>query len=219
MNNRMNKANRNTEILNRLKNGNAPRLLPDKSSAVMIPLIEKNGEIHILFEERSHKLKFQPGDVCFPGGRIEKGETPEAAAKRELAEELFPREVLEEIDSKIEILCTLPPVVGPAGGIVYPFVCLLHDYKGTYSQDEVEQVITYPIFFFEEHPGFVVTMERHSIVPPDFPYDLVPGGHDYKWIPHPFEMWFYPDTKPVIWGFTARLLHRFLEYLDLEYFK
>lgn len=213
MNNHSNKINDSAELFNKLKNIDFTHNLPDMTSAVMIPLIEKDSEIHILFEERSHKLSFQPGDVCFPGGRIEKRETPEDAAKRELIEELYPGQALDEIASKIEMLCALPPVLGPSGCIVYPFVCLLHSYDGTYSQDEVEQVLYYPISFFDEHPGFSINMERQTVAPADFPYDLIPGGKNYKWIPHNYDMWFYPDTKPVIWGFTARLLHRFLEYL------
>jgi 8-oxo-dGTP pyrophosphatase MutT (NUDIX family) len=47
-----------------------------KRSAVIIPLVEINGEINLLFEVRSKRLKSQPGDICFPGGQIEIGETP-----------------------------------------------------------------------------------------------------------------------------------------------
>ena len=35
-----------------------------KDCAVLIPLIEKEGELHILFERRSSRMKTQPGDVC-----------------------------------------------------------------------------------------------------------------------------------------------------------
>ena len=41
--------------------------------AVLVPLIEKDGEFRILFEVRSPKLKSQPGEVCFPGGAVEDG--------------------------------------------------------------------------------------------------------------------------------------------------
>ena len=44
---------------------------PGMDFAVLVPLIEKDGEFHILFEVRSPKLKSQPGEVCFPGGAVE----------------------------------------------------------------------------------------------------------------------------------------------------
>lgn len=47
--------------------------------AVLLPLLEKEDGIHVLFEERSHKLRRQPGDICFPGGRIDKQDSNEQA--------------------------------------------------------------------------------------------------------------------------------------------
>ena len=44
-----------------------------KSYAVFIPLIEVDGKDHILFEVRSESVS-QPGEVSFPGGRLEGGE-------------------------------------------------------------------------------------------------------------------------------------------------
>ena len=51
-----------------------------RNSAVMIPVLETPEGLHLLFEVRSEKLEHQPGDICFPGGGIEEGETPEEAA-------------------------------------------------------------------------------------------------------------------------------------------
>lgn len=46
--------------------------------AVLVPLVEREGKLHILYEVRSQDMRRQPGEVCFPGGRIEGDETPEA---------------------------------------------------------------------------------------------------------------------------------------------
>ena len=55
--------------------------------AVLVPLIRHNGENCLLFEVRSPALKWQPGEVCFPGGRMEPGEPALACALRETEEE------------------------------------------------------------------------------------------------------------------------------------
>ena len=40
-----------------------------KRSSIIIPLVERNNEVCILFEVRAKKLNSQPGDICFPGER------------------------------------------------------------------------------------------------------------------------------------------------------
>ena len=77
-----------------------------KEFAVLIPLIEEDGEVKLLFEVRSKDIR-QPGDVCFPGGKIEEGESETEAALREMAEEtgVGPEyvEVLGRFDSVLEV--------------------------------------------------------------------------------------------------------------------
>ncbi|MBE5844073.1 MAG: CoA pyrophosphatase [Butyrivibrio sp.] len=194
-----------------IEKNNASRTdIPAGSSAVLIPIVEKDGELHIVFEERSHSLKFQPGDVCFPGGKVEGNESPKNCAIRECLEELFPNGTDE---SYIEIIAALPPMVGPTGNNVYPFVGFLNNYNFTYSKDEVEQVITYPISFFENNPPLCYPMEKHTVAPSDFPADLVSNGRGYKPIIQKYDMYIYDKTSPVIWGFTGRLLHIFTNML------
>ena len=49
------------------------RIHPRGSSSVLIPILIRDGAFHVLYEVRSSKLHTQPGEVCFPGGRIETG--------------------------------------------------------------------------------------------------------------------------------------------------
>ena len=79
--------------------GHVPKLQGSASSyAVLVPLVFRNGEAHLLFEVRSDSLGRQPGEVCFPGGRMEQGETPVQAALRETTEELsIPAEAMRPI--------------------------------------------------------------------------------------------------------------------------
>ena len=57
--------------------------------AVLIPLVQVDGEWHVLFEVRSLTMRKQPGDISFPGGRIDPTDaSPMEAAIRETHEEL-----------------------------------------------------------------------------------------------------------------------------------
>ncbi|MBR3752138.1 MAG: hypothetical protein IKK50_03290 [Ruminiclostridium sp.] len=45
--------------------------------AVLLPLVEHEGKLCLLYETRAETLVgHQPGEVCFPGGRREKGRSP-----------------------------------------------------------------------------------------------------------------------------------------------
>ena len=83
------------------------------SSAVLIPVIMKADGYHILYEVRAAKLRTQPGEICFPGGRIEPGEDPGEAAVREAMEELLIRRDQIEIGN-----VELPGFVAGAGQLV-----------------------------------------------------------------------------------------------------
>ena len=57
--------------------------------AVLLPLVKKEDGIHILFEERALTLNRQPGDICFPGGKVDfEDVNEEYTAIRETIEEL-----------------------------------------------------------------------------------------------------------------------------------
>ncbi|MBC7344799.1 MAG: CoA pyrophosphatase, partial [Clostridia bacterium] len=88
-------------------------------SAVLLPLIRRQGEWRVLFEVRSESLKAQPGEICFPGGWVEAGEDECETAVRETCEELrVPR-------SSIEVWGDLGILVTPFQQILYPFVGVL----------------------------------------------------------------------------------------------
>ena len=82
--------------------------------AVLVPVVEWNGTLHLLFEVRSDALRRQPGEVCFPGGRMEEGETPTQCALRETCEELaIP-------PSSIRPMARLDDVFMPTHGLMHP---------------------------------------------------------------------------------------------------
>ena len=61
-----------------------------KHAAVAITIVEANNvkDAAIILTLRSNKLKNHSGQWALPGGRIDKGETPEQTALRELSEEV-----------------------------------------------------------------------------------------------------------------------------------
>ena len=173
-------------------------------SAVLIPLIRKDGDYHILFEKRAADLAVQPGEICFPGGGMEAGELPVDTAVRETMEELK----LEE--SQIEILAALDPIMGPSGASVWPFAALIHDYDGTWSPDEVDHVFSLPFQALAGQEPDVFSSRLSTVPGEDFPYDLIPGGKNYGWRVKQNPVYFYRGWPEVIWGLTAKILYEFL---------
>ena len=182
------------------------RLYPaqNRNAAVLIPLLMKEGEVHILFEVRSRSIG-QGGEICFPGGRIEPGEELLTAAVRETAEEL-------EVDiTTIEDVVPMHVMSGPGGAEVSSFAGWLNGYGGTWSQQEAERVFTLPLKYFAMKEPRIVSSAYRAELPPDFPYELIPGGREYPWKTIPKQFFFYETEEGVIWGLTAELLYRFLE--------
>ena len=59
-----------------------------KASAVLIALYEDAGEVFVILTRRDWNLRSHAGEVSFPGGRTDPGETPDQAALREAHEEI-----------------------------------------------------------------------------------------------------------------------------------
>lgn len=177
--------------------------------SVMIPLIKRDGEIHLLFEKRAFTLRNQPGEISFPGGRIEKGESPREAAVRETAEELLISE------REIEIYSEGDFVVNPYAAIIHTFVGeIKRDFDKIFpSEDEVEKAFTVPLsYFLKTRPKSYkinLRVERNK----EFPYHLIPNGVNYKFKRGREEVLFYEYEDEIIWGFTAKMARRFVENL------
>jgi len=195
------------DIISKLKN-HEPTILGQESyreSSVLIPLIEVNGETHILFEVRSSRLRSQPGDICFPGGRLDPTDASELdCAVRETTEELGIAR------SSIDQVTPLDYMVMP-GFIIHTFVGKITDQgKMNINKDAVEEVFTVPLsYLMNAKPE---KYEVHFEVKPErgFPYDRIQGGKKYNWRPRKLDEYFYYYDDKVIWGLTARILTNFL---------
>lgn len=180
----------------------------DKVSAVMIPLIKKNDGYHILFEVRSNKLSQQPGEICFPGGRREHDETSMETSIRETCEELLISE------SNIKLYGPLDYFLSPAGLRIDPYLGELVNYDGQYSNEEVSEIFTVPLAFFQNTPPKCY-YNKVTMYPTDnFPFDKVPGGKEYPWARGEYEVLFYEYDDRIIWGLTAKILYYNLKMIQ-----
>lgn len=174
-------------------------------SAVLLPLVEYQGETCILFEERSRFLVRQPGEICFPGGRIESSDGGEMeAALREAGEELgLPSE-------EIEVIAPLDILVAPFNVMIYPFLCYIKDHTKIHPNYEVESILYVPLeHLLSAEPIYSYITIR--LEPSEtFPYELIPNGEHYDWKSGVYPEFFYLWHDHVIWGLTARIMRHFL---------
>ncbi|MGR3764646.1 NUDIX hydrolase [Rossellomorea sp. NS-SX7] len=201
------------DIIQTIK-GRTPKILgSEKFSeyAILVPLIEVDNATHILFEVRSYNLRRQPGEICFPGGRIDRTDRDaKSAAIRETSEELgIPQKLISDIHP-------LDYLVSPFGTIIYPFAGKINtgikDLKP--NGDEVEEVFTSPLKVLQKKEPELYDI-KFSVEPEEnFPYKNIPGGENYDFQPRNMKEHFYYYEDKVIWGLTARILHHFIEIVS-----
>lgn len=199
------------KILEKIK-AHDPAVLGSKDFskyAILLPLLEREGEIHLVFEVRAHTLRRQPGEICFPGGRIDAGdESPQAAALRETREELGIR------SDEMSAVFPLDYMVSPFGMIIYAFAGFINaeaEFKP--NPAEVDTLFSVPLSFFLETAPEIYQVNFDIKPEENFPYDLIVGGQDYSWRPRQMEEYFYLYEDKVIWGLTARILSHFMEII------
>lgn len=165
-------------------------------SAVLVALFEEDGEARVLLTRRAAHLRSHRGEVAFPGGRIDPGETPEQAARREAAEELG-------LDTAgVEALGRLTPLstFSSSSHITPVVVALAGRPPIRPNPAEVERgfdvslaELADPAVFREERwvrPGLPT--------PPTSAGRLGPDGS--------FPVWFFELPEDTVWGATARVL-------------
>lgn len=177
--------------------------------AILVPLIQKDDGIHILFEVRSLKLRRQPGEICFPGGKIDPGDRSKRdAALRETIEELG---LVKEHISKVFPLDFL---ITPFRTVLYPFAGFINDPARIQPNPaEVGEIFTVPLSYFINNKPEIYHVQLRPEPEDDFPFDLVSGGQNYQWQTRPMEEYFYIYENRVIWGLTARILSHFIDLL------
>jgi len=157
-----------------------------RNSAVLLLLNIKKESLHITFTLRSNDLMTHGGQISFPGGKIDKGESIEEAALRETFEEIGIK------PHSIEILGSLTPLyVLPSNSLIHPVVGFSKQYLDfIINLDEVQEVFTIPIDYF----SFDSIKIRQFFI-----------GAEEVDVPY----WTVHHSVP-LWGATAMILAEFL---------
>ena len=175
-----------------------------KEFAVLIPLVERDGELHVVYEKRAEGIR-QPGDVCFPGGKIEEGESIVECALRETAEEIgiTDVEVIGQFDTMLEVgRITMHTVLG---------IIKERDLENAVlNTAEVAEIFSVPLEFFDAAQPIIYTGKMIQDVT-GFPYEQTGIRSDYKWRVGKQDIYIYHYEKWIIWGLTARITRWFVE--------
>lgn len=178
--------------------------------SVLIPIVEVDGEMHILYEVRSPKISTQPNEVGFPGGRMEPGETSEEAAIRETCEEIG------ICGEKVEILGQCDKMVTLANFTIDAYVGYIKDFDMSQlrlSENEVGEVFTVPLEFFMKNDPEVYEFTIEQKVDKSFSFEKANISKDYKFFGTVNEVLIYSYKSRAIWGLTGRITRNLVEIL------
>ena len=159
-----------------------------RPAAVLLPIVDRPGGLSVLLTLRAPDLRAHSGQVAFPGGKIDAGETPRDAALREAYEEIG----LE--DRFVEPLGWLDPYLTGTGFRVAPLVALVEPaFALKVNNLEVDEV-------FETPFAFLMDSANHRL-------------EEREWLGRRRKYYAMPHEGRYIWGATAGILRNLYEKL------
>lgn len=198
------------QIKNELKNTKVKPIEDGVKFSVLVPLIEINNEFNLIFEVRSMSIKRQPGEISFPGGRIEDGESPLEASVRETCEET---DINKE---NIEIISELDYASSKNGSFVYSFLGYVKNTEYSsigFSKEEVSELFYVPLSFFLENEPEKYYINYYPETEDDFPLHMISEGANYNWGSFRYPVYFYKYNNYIIWGLTAKITYSLIKKL------
>jgi 8-oxo-dGTP pyrophosphatase MutT (NUDIX family) len=159
-------------------------------AAALAPLMRFKDEWHLLFTRRSDQVEAHKGQVSFPGGATDEGETtPEQTALRETEEEIGVRQ------ADVKILGRLSSLITVSGFQVRPVVGVIPwPYAFKVAGGEVARVFTIPLLWLANRNNyweFPFSESKRSLIA------------------------YHPYDGELLWGATARMTVNFLKTLDV----
>ncbi len=158
-------------------------------AAVLIPLVLKAGAVDILLTRRTEDVETHKGQISFPGGMVDEGDTSRRhTALRETEEELG------IAPAHVEVLGMLDDLFTPTGFLITPVVGIVGPIPQMKPNPrEVAEVFTVPLPFFADPEN-----GRREML-------STPLGER--------EVWFYEYQGRVIWGATAAMIRNLCDIL------
>ncbi|MBI1905112.1 MAG: CoA pyrophosphatase [Rhodocyclales bacterium] len=150
----------------------ALKLLP---AAVLVPLVVHPHGLNVLLTRRTDHLHHHPGQISFPGGRVEAGDTSRVVtALRETEEEIG------LVPEQVELLGHLPDYLTGTGFCVTPVIGLVHPpLELQLDTFEVAEVFEVPL-------DFLMNPDNHKVHSMEYQgrmreYHAMPYGDYYIW--------------------------------------
>lgn len=157
------------------------------SAGVLIPIFDADDEAHMILTRRSSSLRTHAGEIAFPGGKLEEGETLEQAALREAYEEIGLDLSTVKIQGRLLAASTMSSLIS----LVAVVATLPKPESYRLNTGEVEKVFSFPISYLFKKGVHAIEL---------WPY---PNGGQR-------EMHFFDFGDDLVWGATARILYEFM---------
>lgn len=164
-----------------------PKPVALKSAGVLLPIIERPTGPHLILTKRSSTIKNHPGQIAFPGGRVDPDDASHVAAAL--------READEEIGlppSSVEVLGELPTHETVSNYTMHPVVgWVTQDFTPRLEEAEVSEIFEVPLPHVLEIANFAIQSRI--------------------WRGQKRQFYTVPYGPYYIWGATARVLRAFAE--------
>ena len=157
-----------------------------RASAVLIPMFNGESGPELVFTRRSQDLTNHKGEISFPGGRLDGGESALDAALREAHEEI-------DLDpNHVEVIGQLTPLnTYVSRSHIVPIVGFLRNKPSLDARNlEVDRVFTVPVADLVRSDTYA---EEHWGEPPN-----------------QFRFHFFHLDDETIWGATGRMLYQII---------
>jgi 8-oxo-dGTP pyrophosphatase MutT (NUDIX family) len=163
-------------------------------AAVLIPLVRWKNEWHFVYTRRTEAVEHHKGQVSFPGGGCEEGESnPEQTALREAEEEIGLQSKDVHLLGRLNELLTITRYrVTPVAGVIpWP-------YEIKPEPAEVERVFIIPLLWLANPSNW----SEESFRPKGLRASIN-------------LITYHPYDGETLWGATARITHNFLSVIEL----